>query len=171
MYRLQNMSACPPPACDLRVLQCDDDELGTAIRPCLEAAIGGSTTLVGAMMRYHTIMARINKEAASQASGSARLPARRPGRRHRRGAVGGHRYHLRSLDACDPENFYTDSTKLSRIRLRNTNMIKAAWPPEMAHNKGVEDGKVMAIVLIVRRDIKVCSCVIACLSATQNIGF
>ena len=50
-------------------------------------------------------------------------------------------------------------------------MIKAAWPPEMAHNKGVEDGKVMAIVLIVRKDIKVCSCVIACLSATQNIVF
>ena len=63
MYRLQSMSACPPPACELRVLQCDDDELGTATRPCLEAAIGGSTTLVGAMMRYHTIMARINKEA------------------------------------------------------------------------------------------------------------
>ena len=147
MYRLQNMSACPPPACELRVLQCDDDELGTAIRPCLEAAIGGSTTLVGAMMRYHTIMARINKGVVSQASGSARLPARRPGRRHRRGAVGGHRYHLRSLGACDPVPFCTNFAKLSRIRLRNTNMIKAAWPPEMAHNKGVEDGKVMTIVL------------------------
>ena len=68
MYRLQNMSACPPPACELRVLQCDDDELGTAIRPCLEAAIGGSTTLVGAMMRYHTTMARIN-EALEHAHG------------------------------------------------------------------------------------------------------
>ena len=38
-------------------------------------------------------------------------------------------------------------TKLSRVRLRNTNMIKAAWPPEMAHSKGVKDEKVMAIVL------------------------
>ena len=53
------------------------------------------------MLRNLTIMESINEEAGTRARDSARLAARRPGRRHQPGTVGVHRRPLCRLRPCE----------------------------------------------------------------------
>ena len=87
VQRSLDMSGSSPPACELPVLRRTNDDLKITIRPPVCTVVGDSTTSGGAMLRNLTIMESVNEEAGTRARDSARLAARRPGRRHRPGDV------------------------------------------------------------------------------------
>ena len=46
------------------------------------------------------------------------------------------------------------------IRLRNNNMAEGDLAPKTAHSAGINDGRMMGIVALVRRDRKVSPCIV-----------
>ena len=105
--RSLGMSGSSPPACELPVLRRTNDDLKITIRPPVCTVVGDSTTSGGAMLRNLTIMESVNEEAGTRARDSARLAARRPGRRHQPGAVGVHGRPLCRLRPCERVCFRT----------------------------------------------------------------
>ena len=107
VQRSLDMSGSSPPACELPVLRRTNDDLKITIRPPVCTVVGDSTTSGGAMLRNLTIMESVNEEAGTRARDSARLAARRPGRRHQPGAVSVHGRPLCRPRSCERVRFRT----------------------------------------------------------------
>ena len=166
VQRSLDMSGSSPPACELSVLRRTNDDLKITIRPPVCTVVGDSTTPGGAMLRHLTIMESVNEEAGTRARDSARLAARRPGRRHRPGDVSVLGRPQRLLRDGERVCFCTNYAFLSRFRFTNGIMTKGDLAPENAQNEGITHGMKMRIVLIVRVDRKVPSCISMSLSHT-----